>query len=45
MTSAPGAPAPEPLYGGDPAKRVTVNDLQRAKDRGETILLRNPFDV
>jgi 3-methyl-2-oxobutanoate hydroxymethyltransferase len=44
MTSAQGAPAPEPLYGGNPARRVTVNDLQAAKDRGEKWAMLTAYD-
>ncbi|MDQ1710262.1 MAG: 3-methyl-2-oxobutanoate hydroxymethyltransferase, partial [Frankiaceae bacterium] len=35
---------PEPLYGGDPAKRVTINDLQRAKDAGEKWAMLTAYD-
>ena len=44
MTSAAGATAPQPLYGGDPANRVTVLDLQRAKDNGEKWAMLTAYD-
>ncbi|MEO6712750.1 MAG: 3-methyl-2-oxobutanoate hydroxymethyltransferase [Mycobacteriales bacterium] len=42
MTSAPTTP--QPLYGGDPAKRVTIHDLQRAKDTGEKWAMLTAYD-
>lgn len=42
MTSS--APTPQPLYGGDPAKRVTTHDLQRAKDTGEKWAMLTAYD-
>jgi 3-methyl-2-oxobutanoate hydroxymethyltransferase len=44
MDSAPRSPAPEPLSGGNPAKRVTISDLQTAKDRGEKWAMLTAYD-
>lgn len=44
MTSVSGASAPEPLYGGNPARRVTVHDLQRAKDASEKWAMLTAYD-
>ena len=44
MTAPTGASAPEPLYGGNPDRRVTVHDLQRAKDAGEKWPMLTAYD-
>lgn len=37
--------APESLYGGDPSRRVTVRDVQAAKDRGEKWAMLTAYDA
>src|SRR5436309_3075671 len=50
MTSVPGAAAaagaqPEPLYGGQPGRRITVRDIAAAKDRGEKWPMLTAYDA
>ncbi|HZG93188.1 MAG TPA: 3-methyl-2-oxobutanoate hydroxymethyltransferase [Mycobacteriales bacterium] len=45
MTSTSGAGAPISLYGGSPDKRVTIVDVQRAKDRGEKWAMLTAYDA
>jgi 3-methyl-2-oxobutanoate hydroxymethyltransferase len=45
MTSVSGASAPISLYGGAPDKRVTIVDVQKAKDRGEKWAMLTAYDA
>ena len=43
--SAPAAKRPEPLYGGQISRRVTINDLAAAKARGEKWPMLTAYDA
>lgn len=43
--SAPASKRPEPLYGGQTSRRVTINDLAAAKARGEKWPMLTAYDA
>jgi len=45
VPNVPAAKPPEPLYGGQAARRVTINDLAAAKARGEKWPMLTAYDA
>ena len=45
VPASPAAKRPEPLYGGRPSRRVTINDLAAAKARGEKWPMLTAYDA
>jgi len=45
MTAPESTPHPDPLFGGAQQRRITIHDLQRAKERGERWPMLTAYDA